>query len=50
MFYASVSAMNDDILPVLGQARIDRANTRLWTAHYGLGQHIMTPGRRRSDT
>jgi hypothetical protein len=33
VIYASVSAMNDDILPVLGQARIDRANTRLWTAH-----------------
>lgn len=43
VIYASVSAMNDDILPVLGQARIGRANIRLWTAHYGLGEHICGP-------
>ena len=41
--YASASAMNDDILPVLSQANIARAAARLWTAHYGLGQHICGP-------
>jgi hypothetical protein len=44
VIYASVSAMNDAILPVLGQAGIARAQTRLWTAHYGLGEHICGPG------
>jgi hypothetical protein len=43
VIYASVSAMNADVLPVLSQARIERANTRLWTAHYGLGEHICGP-------
>ncbi len=36
--------MNDSILPVLSQAGIARAQTRLWTAHYGLGEHICGPG------
>jgi hypothetical protein len=44
VIYASVSAMNDTILPLLSQAGIARARTRLWTAHYGLGQHICGPG------
>jgi hypothetical protein len=44
VIYASVSAMNDAILPVLSQAGIARAQTRLWTAHYGLGEHICGPG------
>ena len=43
VIYASASAMNDDVLPVLSQARIGRASTRLWTAHYGLGEHICGP-------
>jgi hypothetical protein len=43
VIYASASAMNDDILPVLSQANIARADARLWTAHYGLGQHICGP-------
>lgn len=43
VIYASVSAMNDEILPVLRQAGIDRARARLWTAHYGLGEHICGP-------
>jgi hypothetical protein len=41
--YASVSAMQDSILPVLSQAKIARSTVRLWTAHYGLGQHICGP-------
>jgi hypothetical protein len=36
--------MNDEILAVLSGAGIDRAKTRLWTAHYGLGEHICGPG------
>jgi hypothetical protein len=43
VIYASASAMNDGILPVLSQAGIARARTRLWTAHYGLGEHICGP-------
>jgi hypothetical protein len=43
VIYASASTMNDAILPVLSQARIARAETRLWTAHYGLGEHICGP-------
>jgi hypothetical protein len=43
VLYASASAMNDQILPVLSQAGIARAKTRLWSAHYGLGEHICGP-------
>jgi len=41
--YASASTMNNAILPVLSQAGISRAGTRLWTAHYGAGEHICGP-------
>ena len=41
--YASASAMNDEILPVLTEAKIARTAVRLWTAHYGEGQHICGP-------
>ncbi len=41
--YASVSAMQDSILPVLSQAKTGRAGVRLWTAHYGVGEHICGP-------
>jgi hypothetical protein len=44
VIYASASTMNDAILPVLSQAGIARARTRLWTAHYGLAEHICGPG------
>ena len=43
VIYASVSTMNDTILPLLSQHGIARAKTRLWTAHYGLGEHICGP-------
>jgi hypothetical protein len=43
VIYASASTMNSDILPLLSQAGIDRAKTRLWTAHYDLGEHICGP-------
>jgi hypothetical protein len=35
VIYASASAMNDDVLPVLSQAGIGRASTRLWTQAVG---------------
>jgi hypothetical protein len=44
VIYASASVMNDEILSVLSRAGISRANTRLWTAHYGVGEHICGPG------
>ena len=42
--YASASTMNDSILPVLSEAGITRSAVRLWTAHYGAGEHICGPG------
>jgi hypothetical protein len=44
VIYASASVMNDAILPVLSQAGISRARVRLWTAHYGAGEHMCGPG------
>jgi len=41
--YASVSTMAASILPTLDQAGIDRSQVRLWSAHYGLGEHICGP-------
>jgi hypothetical protein len=41
--YASASTMNGEILPTLSRAGIARAKARLWTAHYGLGEHICGP-------
>jgi hypothetical protein len=41
--YANVSTMNASILPTLSQAGIPRANVRLWTAHYDVGEHICGP-------
>lgn len=42
--YASASTMNTDILTVLSGAGISRSTVRLWTAHYGTGEHICGPG------
>lgn len=44
VIYASASTMKDSVLPVLSSAKIARAATRLWTAHYGAGEHICGPG------
>lgn len=41
--YANISTMTSAILPVLAQAGIGTASVRLWTAHYGLGEHICGP-------
>jgi len=41
--YASASTMAGNILPVLSQAKISRSQVRLWSAHYGVGEHICGP-------
>jgi hypothetical protein len=41
--YASVSTITDSILPVLAGANIARSSVRLWSAHYGQGEHICGP-------
>jgi len=43
VIYASASTMDTQVLSVLSEAGIARANTRLWTAHYGVGEHICGP-------
>jgi hypothetical protein len=35
--------MQGSVLPVLSQAKIARSSVRLWSAHYGLGEHICGP-------
>jgi hypothetical protein len=41
--YADVSTMESDVVPVITAAKIARATVRLWTAHYGAGEHICGP-------
>jgi hypothetical protein len=41
--YASASTMAGNILPVLNEAKISRSQVRLWSAHYGVGEHICGP-------
>jgi hypothetical protein len=41
--YANASTMQGSVLPVLSQAKIARSTVRLWTAHYGVGEHICGP-------
>jgi hypothetical protein len=41
--YASVAAMREGILPMLAVHDIPRAMVRLWTAHYGQGEHVCGP-------
>jgi|SRR5882724_9636715 len=40
--YASVSAMNS-VVAILDRAGIARGSVRLWSAHYGNGEHICGP-------
>ncbi len=44
VIYANAYTMDAEVLPVLSAAGIPRTSTRLWTAHYGLGEHICGPG------
>jgi hypothetical protein len=41
--YANASTMQGNVLPVLSGAKIARSSVRLWSAHYGLGEHICGP-------
>jgi hypothetical protein len=41
--YASVSTRQEFAVPVIGAGGIPRAAVRLWTAHYGKGEHICGP-------
>ena len=43
VIYASVSAMENAVLPVAAGLPGGRDAARLWTAHYGLGEHICGP-------
>ena len=41
--YASADAMESDILPIIKAAGFPREKVRLWSAHYGQGEHICGP-------
>ena len=41
--YASVSVMQSQVLPAVTAAGVPRSAVRLWSAHYGAGQHICGP-------
>ena len=41
--YANASTMQGSVLPELSAAKIARSTVRLWSAHYGLGEHICGP-------
>lgn len=41
--YASASVMQRDVVPVIQAAGIARGAVRLWSAHYGAGEHICGP-------
>lgn len=43
VIYANAYTMHAEVLPVLAAAGIAAAGTRLWTAHYGLGEHVCGP-------
>lgn len=43
VIYASVSLMEEEIVPVVMALPGARKGTRLWTAHYGQGEHICGP-------
>lgn len=42
-FYASASVMQAAVIPVILAAQFPRAGVRLWSAHYGFGEHICAP-------
>ncbi len=41
--YASADTMESEVVPVITAAKIARESVRLWTAHYGAGEHICGP-------
>jgi hypothetical protein len=42
-FYASADLMQSDILPIIKASGFSRGGVRLWSAHYGRGEHICGP-------
>lgn len=42
-FYASASVMESDLLPIVRASGFPKDRIRLWSAHYGEGQHICGP-------
>jgi hypothetical protein len=42
-FYANASAMETDLIPVINASKFPRGEVRLWSAHYGAGEHICGP-------
>ena len=42
--YANVSTMETEIIPVIRAIPLIRSAIRLWTAHFGEGEHICGPG------
>jgi hypothetical protein len=42
--YASTYAMETQVIPVIRSIPLIRTTIRLWTAHYGEGEHICGPG------
>lgn len=41
--YANASTMQANVIPVILAAQIPRTEVRLWSAHYGAGEHICAP-------
>jgi hypothetical protein len=41
--YASVALMRDKIIPLIAPGALVGWNPRLWTAHYGQGEHVCGP-------
>lgn len=44
VIYASVSLAEAEIVPIVEALPAARAGVRLWTAHYGAGEHVCGPG------
>jgi Putative peptidoglycan binding domain len=42
--YASVALMRDEIIPLIAPGAAAGWDLRLWTAHYGQGEHVCGPG------
>jgi peptidoglycan hydrolase-like protein with peptidoglycan-binding domain len=42
--YANASTMEASVIPVIRAIPVIRTSIRLWTAHYGEGEHICGPG------
>jgi hypothetical protein len=42
-FYASASLMESSLIPIVRAAGFPRDRIRLWSAHYGEGQHVCGP-------